>query len=87
MTGTYAMAAYATDSRSCEFVAIVTVEQRAGNVSDIEAYDVTHAVSGRQKNASRADTKFQGVYPFTIGTISIEDFLEVVSISQPVFPG
>lgn len=51
--GTYAMAAYANDSRNREFVAIVTVEQRSGNISGLESYDVTHAVSGRQKIAAR----------------------------------
>lgn len=49
VTGTYAMAAYAADRRGREFVAIVTVEQRSGNVSGVSAYDVAHAVSGRQK--------------------------------------
>ena len=82
VTGTYAMAAYATDSRGREFVAIVTVEQYDGNISGVEVYDVTHAVSGRQKNASRADTKSQGVYPSTTGTISIEDFLEIVNTTH-----
>lgn len=53
VTGTYAMAAYAADSQGREFVAIVTVEQRSGNISGLEAYDVTHAVSGRQKGAAR----------------------------------
>ena len=51
--GTYAMAAYANDSRNREFVAIVTVEQRSGNISGLGSYDVTHAVSGRQKIAAR----------------------------------
>lgn len=82
VTGTYAMAAYATDSQGREFVAIVTVEQRSGNISGLEAYDVTHAVSGRQKNASPADTKSQGVYPSTAGTISIEDFIGIVNTTH-----
>ena len=82
VTGTYAMAAYATDSRGREFVAIITVEQRSGNVTDLEAYDVLHAASGRQKKASPADTRSQGVYPSTAGTISIEDFLGVVNATH-----
>lgn len=63
--GTYAMAGYATDENGREFVAIVTVEQRSGNVSGVDTYDVTHAVSGRQKRGRRVDTKSQGVYPST----------------------
>ncbi|MBS6367667.1 MAG: hypothetical protein KH420_10005, partial [Clostridiales bacterium] len=82
VSGTYAMAAYATDSRGREFVAIITVEQRSGNVTDLEAYDVLHAASGRQKKASPADTRSQGVYPSTAGTISIEDFLGVVNATH-----
>lgn len=79
VTGTYAMAAYANDSRNREFVAIVTVEQRSGNISELESYDVTHAVSGRQKNSSQADTKSQGVYPIKAAEISIADFLSIVN--------
>ena len=82
VSGTYAMASYATDSQGREFVAIVTVEQRGGDISGIEVYDVTHAVSGRQKNASRADTKSQGVSPSTTGTISIKDLLNIVNTTH-----
>lgn len=79
ISGTYAMAGYAADSRGREFVAIVTVEQRSGDVSGLEMYDVAHAVSGRQKrNGSQADTKSQGVYPIKAATISIADFLDIV---------
>lgn len=78
VTGTYAMAAYAADSQGREFVAIVTVEQRSGNISGLEAYDVTHAVSGRQKRGSQADTKSQGVYPIKAANISIADLLGIV---------
>lgn len=53
VTGTYAMAAYVTDSRGREFVAIVTAEQINGNIAGVEVYDVAHAVSGRQKIAAR----------------------------------
>ncbi len=82
VTGTYAMTTYATDSRGREFVAIVTVEQRSGNISGIEVYDVTHAVSGRQKNSSQASTKLQGFYPIKATTISIADFLEIVNTTH-----
>lgn len=81
VSGTYAMAAYAEDSSGREFVSIVTIEQRDSSVSGLEVYDVTHAISGRQKNRSeRADTKSQGVYPSTNAsdTISIADLLRVV---------
>lgn len=76
--GTYAMAGYATDSRNREFIAIVTVEERTGGVSGVQVYDVTHAVSGRQKKSSRADTKSQGVYPSTTAKITIADLLHTV---------
>lgn len=79
VSGTYAMAAYATDSSSHGFVAIVTVEQRTGNVAGVSAYDVVHAVSGRQKRGSQADTKSQGVYPIKAASVSISDVLSVVN--------
>lgn len=79
VTGTYAMAGYATDTRGREFVAIVTVEQRTGSISDIAVYDVTHAVSGRQKRGKQVDTKSQGVYPSMLASsISIADLLVAV---------
>lgn len=86
--GTYAMAGYATDGNGREFVAIITVEQRTDNVSDISAYDVTHAVSGRQKRSNRLDTKSQGVYPTAAASIiSIKDFLGVVKDTyQSILP-
>lgn len=76
--GTYSMACYATDSRGREFVGIVTVEEHTGKVESLEYYDVAHAVSGRQKKGSQADTKSQGVDPIKAATISIEDFLGIV---------
>ena len=78
VSGTYAMAGYATDSVGREFVAILTVEQRSGRVVNLETYDMIHAVSGRQKNSSQASTKLQGLYPIKAAKISIADFLEVV---------
>ncbi len=81
VTGTYAMAAYATDSRGREFAAVVTVEQRSGNVAGVEVYDVTHALSGRQKRSERVGTKPQGVYPSTNASskITVADFLQIVN--------
>lgn len=81
VAGTYAMAAYATDSRGREFAAVVTVEQRSGNVAGVEVYDVTHALSGRQKRSERVDTKSQGVYPSTNASskITVADFLQIVN--------
>ncbi len=81
VTGTYAMAAYATDSRGREFAAVVTVEQRSGNVAGVEVYDVTHALSGRRKRSERVDTKSQGVYPSTNASskITVADFLQIVN--------
>lgn len=53
VTGTYAMAGYATDSAGREFAAIITVEQKTGKIAAVEAYDMLHAVSGRQKKVAR----------------------------------
>ena len=78
VSGTYAMVSYATDSRGREFIALVTVEQYSGNISGIEAYDVTHAISGRQKNGSQVDTKSQGFYPIKATNISISSLLQIV---------
>ena len=81
VAGTYAMAAYAEDTAGRQFSAIVTVEQRTGAVAGMEVYDVTHAVSGRQKRSERAGTKPQGVYPSTNASskIKIADFLKIVN--------
>ena len=76
---TYAMAAYATDSKGREFVAIVTVETRDNSVQGVSVYDVTHSVSGRQKNSSQADTKSQGFNPIKAAVISISDLLEKIN--------
>ena len=87
VTGTYAMAAYVTDSRGREFVAIVTAEQINGNIAGVEVYDVAHAVSGRQKNSSQADTKSQRVYSIKAAKISISDLLRIVnSTHQSILP-
>ena len=84
VTGTYAMAAYATDSKNREFVAVITVEQRTGEVVSVEAYDMLHALSGRQKrNDSQADTKSQSIHSIKAADIiSISDFLEIVNATH-----
>ncbi len=79
VSGTYAMVAYSTDTIGREFAAIVTVEQYTGKISGVESFDVVHAVSGRQKNGSQADTKSQGLYPIKATNISISDVLNVVN--------
>lgn len=81
VVGTYAMAAYAEDTAGRQFSAIVTVEQRTDAVAGVEVYDVTHAVSGRQKRSERAGTKPQGVHPSTNASskITIADFLKIVN--------
>lgn len=63
-----------------EFVSIVTVELQSGDIAFIEAYDVTHSVSGRQnKRSERVDTKSQGVNPSTnASNIKLSDYLNVV---------
>ena len=90
VTGTYAMAAYATDRSGREFVAIITVEQKTGDVADVSAYDVTHSVSGRQKTRdAQVDTKSQGVYPsMNVSIVKIADFLNIVnSTHQSILSG
>ena len=84
VTGTYAMAAYATDSQGREFVAIVTVEQSDENVSGIEVYDVTHAMSGRQKRGQASDphTRSRVFHLSNLSRISISDFLGIVNATH-----
>ena len=86
VSGTYAMAAYAADDSDRQFIAIVTIEEWDGNVIHMEAYDVAHSVSGRQKRGSgrqkkgsQADTKSQGFYPIKAAKISIADVLRIVN--------
>ena len=79
VTGTYAMAGYATDSAGREFAAIVTVEQKTGKIAAVEAYDMLHAVSGRQKKGSQADTKSQSIRSIKATKISISDLLQIVN--------
>ncbi len=88
--GTYAMAGYAFDNKGREFVTIVTIEQRTNTVADISSYDMTHAISGRQKRSNRqeptasiggsqADTKSQGFNLIKASSgISIADLLSAV---------
>ena len=87
VTGTYAMAGYATDSAGREFAAILTVEQKTGKIAAIEAYDMLHAVSGRQKKGSQADTKSQSIHSIKAAKISISDLLQIVnSTHQSILP-
>ncbi len=84
VTGTYAMAAYATDNQGREFVAIVTVEQKNGLVTTVEAFDTLHAVSGRQKRGQASDphTRSRASALSNLSKISIEDLLEVVNTTH-----
>ena len=87
VTGTYAMAGYATDSAGREFAAIITVEQKTGKIAAVEAYDMLHAVSGRQKKGSQADTKSQSIHSIKATKISISDLLRIVnSTHQSILP-
>jgi hypothetical protein len=87
VTGTYAMAGYATDSAGREFAAIITVEQKTGKIAAVEAYDMLHAVSGRQKKSSQADTKSQSIRSIKATKISISDLLQIVnSTHQSILP-
>ena len=87
VTGTYAMAGYATDSAGREFGAIITVEQKTGKIAAVEAYDMLHAVSGRQKKGSQADTKSQSIHSIKATKISISDLLRIVnSTHQSILP-
>ena len=82
VVGTYAMAAHCFDSKNREFIAVVTVEERTGNIIDITSYDVVHSLSGRQKTRDKlVGTKPQGVYPSKpiSGTISISELLNIVN--------
>lgn len=87
VTGTYAMAGYATDSAGREFAAIITVERKTGKIAAVEAYDMLHAVSGRQKKGSQADTKSQSIHSIKATKISISDLLRIVnSTHQSILP-
>jgi hypothetical protein len=87
VTGTYAMAGYATDSAGREFAAIITVEQKTGKIAAVEAYDMLHAVSGRQKKGSQEDTKSQSIHSIKATKISISDLLRIVnSTHQSILP-
>ena len=87
VTGTYAMAGYATDSAGREFAAIITVEQKTGKIAAVEAYDMLHAVSGRQKKGNQADTKSQSIHSIKATKISISNLLRIVnSTHQSILP-
>lgn len=84
--GTYAMAAYMVDEKeTAGHVAVLTVEQRSGDVLKMEVYDTLHALSTRKRNvvvpknqtASTADGQ-RLTSPTRSFTISIADFLAIV---------
>ncbi len=79
-SGTYAMAVYARGADGREVVAIITVEEYGDNVTKMEVYDLTHAISGREKRGKQVDTfKSSGNYPSMVASeISISDLLEAV---------
>lgn len=77
--GTYAMAAYMRDaSNKVVQVAVLTVEQRSGDVVGLETYDTLHAMNTRKWNVG--DHKTQSKNSSTRSSeISISDFLEIVN--------
>lgn len=83
--GTYAMVAF-TKGTEANYVAIITVEQRSGNVENVDIVDVTHSVNGRINNIKKEDVstkKGQGdrnnsAPLFTSSTISISNLLDIV---------
>lgn len=85
--GTYAMAAYMRDAQeNMEHVAVLTVEQRSGDVVGMEVYDTLHALSTRKrnvvvpKNQTASTAEEQGLTsPTRPIEISISNFLEIVN--------
>lgn len=78
-SATYVMAAYARDVIGREVVAIITVEQHSGDITDIATYETVHAISGRQKKGSQADTKSPSNNSIKATKISISNFLQIVN--------
>jgi hypothetical protein len=82
VNGTYAMAAYLTDGK--DYIAIVTVEQKTGDVKNIGYDDVVHAISGECEKAACSSQKRDLSYGTdtalnaAASTISIANLLEVV---------
>ena len=55
------------------------MEQRTDAVAEMDIYDVTHAVNGRQKRGKQVDTKSQGINPSMLASkINIADLLQSV---------
>ncbi len=79
--GTYAMVCLLKSGEK-DVVAVVTVEQHTGDLTQLDFVDVTHAISGRldkQKGDRWSSTRETGLNPATtISTISISDLLEIV---------
>ena len=81
-SGTYAMVGQCYDLGGREIVVVVTVEHRTGDIIGMDAYDVTHSLSGRQNNRDKlVGTKPQGVNPSKpiSVTVSISQLLENVN--------
>lgn len=75
--GTYAMVAYMADPHgNSEHVAVLTVEQRSGDVVGMEVYDTLHSLNTRKRNA--VDQTIQSKNSTTRSSISIAELLEVV---------
>ena len=87
--GTYAMAALAKGEDGRNFVAIVTVEVKTGNVKEVFFEDVVHSLKGRiiKKESDLPGTKplssrIKSLLNENHSTISISDFLEIVNITH-----
>lgn len=83
--GTYAMGAYLVDENQNEYIAILTVEQRSGDVVEMEVYDTLHALSTRKRSAVDQTIKTAGAAERqhltspTRSIISIAELLEIVN--------
>lgn len=65
VSGTYAMAAYTYGDDGREFIAILTVEERTGEITGIVT-DSIHSVSGRNKKPARLTRSHR---EFTLSTL------------------
>lgn len=89
---TYAFAAYATDSRGREYIAILTVN-RYGDLESTEWYDALHSINGRTRKMATKKTpessesgRQSNSSPETIhqaSTVSISDVLEIIKDLRP----
>lgn len=89
---TYAFAAYVTDSRGREYIAILTVN-RYGDLESTEWYDALHSINGRTRKMATKKTpessesgRQSNSSPETIhqaSTVSISDVLEIIKDLRP----